>query len=115
MSRTILSKRIEQIRTNNGLNQIEFAKKIGLSSSSSISQYESGDRVPSDEIKLKICEVFKCSMDYLMGLTDEPSATLQKSVDINIGLSKEEYNALSDNAKKQIRDFAEFVKNQDKK
>ena len=115
MSRSALSKRIEQIRTSNGLNQIEFAKKIGLNSSASISQYESGDRVPSDEIKLKICEVFKCSMDYLMGLTDEPNSALEKNDNINIGLSKEEYNALSDNAKKQLRDFAEFVKNQDKK
>lgn len=63
----ILGKRIESERIRLGLNQIELAKKLNLSSSASISQYESGDRVPSDDIKLKMCELFNCSLDYLMG------------------------------------------------
>lgn len=66
----ILGKRIELERTRLGLNQIELAKKLNLSSSASISQYESGDRVPSDDIKLKMCEIFDCSLDYLLGKTD---------------------------------------------
>ena len=36
----ILGKRIELERTRLGLNQIELAKKLNLSSSASISQYE---------------------------------------------------------------------------
>lgn len=66
----ILGKRIELERTRLGLNQIELAKKLNLSSSASISQYESGDRVPSDDIKLKMCEIFECSLDYLLGKSD---------------------------------------------
>lgn len=66
----ILGKRIELERTRLGLNQIELAKKLNLSSSASISQYESGDRVPSDDIKLKMCEIFDCTLDYLLGKTD---------------------------------------------
>ena len=63
----VLGKRIELERMRLGLNQIELAKKLNLSSSASISQYESGDRIPSDDIKLKMCEIFNCSLDYLMG------------------------------------------------
>ena len=66
----ILGKRIESERIRLGLNQIELAKRLNLSSSASISQYESGDRIPSDDIKLKMCEIFNCSLDYLMGKSD---------------------------------------------
>lgn len=66
----ILGKRIENERIRLGLNQIELAKKLNLSSSASISQYESGDRIPSDDIKLKMCEIFDCTLDYLMGKSD---------------------------------------------
>lgn len=66
----ILGKRIELERIRLGINQIELAKKLNLSSSSSISQYESGERTPSDDIKLKMCELFNCSMDYLIGRSD---------------------------------------------
>jgi len=68
--KNILGKRIESERTRLQLNQIELAKKLNLSSSASISQYESGDRIPSDDIKLKMCELFNCSLDYLMGKSD---------------------------------------------
>lgn len=67
MEQNILGKRIELERNRLGINQIELAKKLNLSSSASISQYESGDRIPSDDIKLKMCEIFDCSLDYLMG------------------------------------------------
>lgn len=70
MEKNILGKRIEKLRTELGLNQIELAKKLDLSSSASISQYESGDRIPSDDIKLKMSNIFNCSLDYLMGKTD---------------------------------------------
>lgn len=66
----ILGKRIELERTRLGWNQIDLAKKLSLSSSASISQYESGDRIPSDDIKLKMCDLFNCTMDYLTGRSD---------------------------------------------
>lgn len=75
----ILGKRIELERTRLGINQIELAKKLNLSSSASISQYESGERTPSDDIKLKMAELFNCSLDYLMGKSD-----IRNSKEINI-------------------------------
>ena len=111
----ILGKRIELERTRLGLNQIELARKLNLSSSASISQYESGDRVPSDDIKLKMCEIFDCSLDYLLGKTDirNPGKQIDDVLnEVMIGMSKEDYEALSETQKKQIRDFALFVKNQ---
>ena len=68
--KTILSTRIKELRTELNLTQEELAKKLGLNNKSSIANYESGYSVPSDEIKLKMCKIFDCSMDYLLGRTN---------------------------------------------
>lgn len=67
----LIAKRIKQLRSELSLSQEELALKVGLSNKSSIATYESGRSSPPDEIKLKMCELFNCSMDYLMGLSDE--------------------------------------------
>lgn len=93
----ILGKRIELERNRLGLNQIELAKRLNLSSSASISQYESGERTPSDDIKLKMTEIFNCSLDYLMGKSDirNPEDTIKKEFEFAYhkemeGLTEEE-------------------------
>ena len=61
-----MGQRIEYFRTRLGLNQKELAEKLHLAKST-MSQYESDSRTPSDEIKLALCELFHISMDELMG------------------------------------------------
>lgn len=111
----ILGKRIESERIRLGLNQIELAKKLNLSSSASISQYESGDRIPSDDIKLKMCEIFNCSLDYLMGKSDIRNTEKADLDKLQIGLSTKDYSNISDEQLKQIEDFAKFVLKDNKK
>ena len=65
--KSILSIRIKELRNEMNLTQEDLAKKLGLNNKSSIANYESGYSVPSDEIKSKMCEIFGCTMDYLMG------------------------------------------------
>lgn len=66
-NQNILSLRIKKLRTDAGLTQEELALKLGLKGKSSIANYESGKITPSDEIKIKLCKLFGCSIDYLMG------------------------------------------------
>lgn len=68
--KSILSKRIKSLRNDLNLTQEDLAKKLGLNNKSSIANYESGYSIPSDEIKLKMCEIFGCTMDYLMGQSE---------------------------------------------
>lgn len=68
-----LGKRIKNLRIEQNLNQQEFAKILNVSNST-ISQYESGARVPSDDVKRQIADHFGVTMDYLMGRTDNPSS-----------------------------------------
>ena len=65
--KSILAIRIYQMRKELNLTQEELASKLGLKGKSSIANYESGKITPSDEIKLKMCKIFNCSMDDLMG------------------------------------------------
>ena len=57
--------RIRALRTNAGMTQIELANKLNISNST-LSQYESSARTPSDDMKLKIAALFQVSTDYLL-------------------------------------------------
>ena len=65
----MVGNRIKLLRDELGLNQDELAKKIGVSPSA-IGMYERDLREANDDIKLKMCDLFNCSMDYLTGKTD---------------------------------------------
>ena len=58
--------RIRSLRESKRINQKEFAEILHISNST-LSQYESDTRVPSDEIKIKIADYFNVSIDYLLG------------------------------------------------
>lgn len=60
--------RIKNLREESGLTQLAFAKILNINNST-LCQYESGDRIPSDDIKGRIADYFCVSMDYLMGRT----------------------------------------------
>ena len=62
-----IQERIKELRTEKGYTQEELAKLLGLNAKSNIANYESGANAPSDKIKIKMCQLFNCSMDYLMG------------------------------------------------
>ena len=86
----ILGKRIELERNRLGLSQTQLAKMLHLSSPASISQYERGERSPSDDIKIKMCELFNCTLDYLLGKSDVKTS-LSSYFGVNAeGLTEEE-------------------------
>lgn len=110
-----IGNRIKFLREGESFTQKDLALKLGLKSETAIANYEAGYSIPKDNIKLKMCEIFNCSLDYLMCKTDIHNPGKQIDDVLNeamIGMSKEEYEKLTDTQKKQIRDFALFVKNQ---
>ena len=66
-----IGQRIEYYRTKLGMNQKELAERLHLAKST-MSQYESDARNPSDEIKRELCELFDITMDELMGMQKKP-------------------------------------------
>ena len=65
MQRT-LGQTITFYREQLGLSQKELAQKLNIGKST-MSQYESDERRPSDEIKLQLCDIFSISLDELLG------------------------------------------------
>lgn len=64
--------RIRDIRNDRGLTQEQIAKILHVSQNT-YSQYEIGTtRFPLDVV-VKLAEYYNVSMDYLVGLTDEPT------------------------------------------
>ncbi len=109
--------RIKQLRNEKDIKQDVLAKLLGLEVAG-ISKLETG-RVPlKDEYIVKLAEYFNVSTDYLLGKTDVRNSGAKIDDVLNeamIGMSKEDYEKLTDIQKKQIRDFALFVKNQNEK
>ena len=65
-----LPDRIKELRKSADMTQEEFGQMLGVVKST-VSLYESGKSTPNDEIKKKICNYFKVSLDYLLGLTND--------------------------------------------
>lgn len=64
MDSKVIGLRIKKLRAKKGISAVDFAKAIGCSQSA-VSMYEAGDRVPRDEIKVKIAAYFNKSVDYI--------------------------------------------------
>lgn len=65
-----ISERIKFLRTSHNLTQEKLANLLNLNNKSSIANYESGYSFPSDDVKIKMCKLFNCSLDYLIGKSD---------------------------------------------
>lgn len=79
-----LNENIRVLRQNSGLNQVEFANKMGVTKQC-VSNWENDNILPSIEMLVKIADFFKVSTDFLLGresattvdissLTDEQAA-----------------------------------------
>lgn len=106
--------RLKELRIEKGLLQSDIAKIINKGERT-VGFYETGERDMNTETLAILSDFFNVSIDYLLGKTDIKNPGKQIDNILNeamIGMSKEEYEALNETQKKQIRDFAIFVKNQ---
>ena len=76
------SKRLKELRLNNGLTQKELAKAIDVGRTT-ISEYESGKIVPKQEGLLRIANHFNVSVDYLTGVSNERATRKQNASDLD--------------------------------
>ena len=104
----MVGNRVKLLREELDLKQDELAKKIGVSPSA-IGMYERDLREANDDIKLKMCDLFNCSMDYLTGNSDIRNPESIDTNKINIGLSTKDYNPPTKEQQEKIEEFAKFV------
>ena len=63
--------RIRDARNDKDYSQVMVAKHLSIGQST-LSQYELGERNIPNEILIKMAIFYDTSIDYLLGLTDEP-------------------------------------------
>ena len=64
-------KRLEGLRKARGMSQRQLAAVLGVTHYT-ISAYENGRSEPGDDIKVRLARLFDVSMDYLLGIVDQP-------------------------------------------
>ena len=109
--------RLRNLRLEKGMTQEEVASCFGLHKTR-ISQYELNKRQADDEMKKKLAEFFNVSFDYLMGISDikESADEILNQKEQTIALHSDyEYDELPKEAKDEINNFIEFVKQKYKK
>lgn len=71
--RKIVGERFVEARRINGWDQSEAAtERFGYSNSTQLSLIEQGRRLPPHAVLIKASEVYAVSVDFLLGLSDEP-------------------------------------------
>lgn len=83
-----LAERLKELRNNKRLRQEQVASLIGVNKSA-VCFYENGTRQPSYDILLRLANLYRVSVDYLLGQTSI------RSVDLT-GLSDKEAAAIID-------------------
>ena len=66
-----MASRIKALRLKKGLKQGEFAEAMGVQQST-VSNWETGRYEPDNETLKTIASYFRVSVDYLLGLSDQP-------------------------------------------
>lgn len=91
------------IREKRNINQQKIAVELEISQES-ISKYENGNAFPSKEILIKLADYLHCSIDYLLGRTDNPIVNKEKisSEDEKIENLIFRYNNLSKENKNKL-------------
>lgn len=82
-----LNENIKNLRVSRGLNQVEFAKKMGVSKQC-VSNWENDNVMPSIEMLVKIADFFNVTTDYVLGRAEK------SCVDVS-GLTPEQASHIS--------------------
>lgn len=99
----MIGERLTELRKDIGMTQDELAEKL-LISKFTVSSYENNKTTPDDNLKVKIAKIFNVSIDYLLGLVDEPIPYQDNETVIRISPK------LPKQARAEIKEFIKYIK-----
>lgn len=98
----MIGERLFDLRKDAGLTQDELADILKINKHS-ISSYEREKSEPPDIIKIEIADYFNVSIDYLLGVTDDPNSYGKKHNVLRLPAD------FPPSAKKLLVEYAEFL------
>lgn len=108
----IFGQRLKELRQSNGLTCEEFGKKMGVSKVSEW-QWENSINYPNQDTIIRIANYFNVSIDYLLGVSDNPRPDVQLD-EFQVAL----YNGteeLTDEQKEDLLQYVDYLKSKKKK
>jgi len=107
---TILANRLKEARKKSGYNQIDAAKKLGISNGT-LSGYERNYRDPDTDILKKMADLYEVSVDWLLGheVKDVDSMS-DDEIDEEIKEIMQEVNVLYKNEPKNKQEKLEILR-----
>lgn len=109
----MFAERLKLLRSKTKMTQKEAAKKIGVASTTYAS-WEQGKREPDISSQNKLADLYNVTLDYMSGRTNNPSPLSHSSndePDLMAAHLDKKYSDLSPDEKKQVDDFAEYIRN----
>lgn len=114
----MLGDKLKDLRKKEHLTQLMLAEKCGVSKNA-IWNYENNKRVPTVEILEKLATALNVSVAYLLNKDDEKdnNKNILDDPTVTIALHNDDGidSELPEEAKKEIANFIEYVKNKYKK
>lgn len=98
----MIGERLYDLRKDAGMTQDELALILKINKHS-ISAYERDKSEPPDNIKMAIALYFHVSVDYLLGLTDNPESSRPFTTYLRLPEN------FPQNKKQDLLDYAEFL------
>jgi len=71
-------KNLRIIREKRNISQLQISVKLGISQES-VSKYETGKAMPSSIVLIELADYLDCSIDYLLGRTNNPKMNIDKT------------------------------------
>lgn len=104
----MFAQRLRELRSEKGVVQKDVANFLNITTSA-YGFYEQGKRVPDTDIMIKLSNYFNVSLDYLLGKTDVRNYTEDSNITIALN-SDTDYDDLPKEAKDEINNFIEYIK-----
>lgn len=102
--------RIKELRLSAELTQKDVAKKLGLNQTA-IGKYERGQLEPSLETLKELSLLFDCTIDYLVGHTDDFGNVVQKNAPLNPIVNEllDIVQSLPREGQLQVLEYAQYI------
>ena len=81
----MIAERIKVLREQQNMTQSQLAKQLGITRSS-VNAWEMGISVPSTQYVVELAHIFKVSTDYLLGVAETASVSVEGLTDKDVEL-----------------------------
>lgn len=101
----MFKERLRELRSEKGLSQTDMGELLKITRQA-YCHYENGKREPTQEVLKEISKILNCSIDYLLGNTDDPRPIDEQLAGIDFAL----YGETKDMTEEEKADILDYIR-----